>query len=148
MTIRLAHASEAATLRVCATAAFTPYIAAIGKPPAPMQAAFASHIARQEAHVAITDEKIAGYIIFFARDGVMHLDNMAVWPTYAGQGIGKRLMAHCETAARAMGLRKIALYTNAKMTANLRLYPHLGFQEVDRRDEDGFARVFFVKPLT
>ena len=39
------------------------------------------------------------------------------------------------------------LYTNARMTENLSLYPHLGYVEVERREEDGFDRVFFEKGL-
>ena len=33
------------------------------------------------------------------------------------------------------------------MTENLELYPRLGYREVDRREEDGFSRVFFRKRL-
>jgi len=33
------------------------------------------------------------------------------------------------------------------MTENLSIYPHLGYIEVDRREEDGFSRVYFEKRL-
>jgi hypothetical protein len=31
------------------------------------------------------------------------------------------------------------------MTENLAYYPRLGFRETDRREEDGYRRVFFEK---
>jgi hypothetical protein len=33
------------------------------------------------------------------------------------------------------------------MTDNLGLYPRLGYEEFDRRREDGFDRVYFSKAL-
>jgi hypothetical protein len=33
------------------------------------------------------------------------------------------------------------------MTENLAFYPRLGYEEVDRRTDGGFERVFFVKRL-
>ena len=33
------------------------------------------------------------------------------------------------------------------MTENLSVYPHLGFIEVDRREEHGFARIYYEKRL-
>jgi hypothetical protein len=33
------------------------------------------------------------------------------------------------------------------MTENLGLYPRLGYQQFDRRVEDGFDRVYFEKTL-
>jgi hypothetical protein len=33
------------------------------------------------------------------------------------------------------------------MTENLAYYPSLGFRETDRREEDGYSRVFFEKQV-
>jgi hypothetical protein len=41
----------------------------------------------------------------------------------------------------------LRLYTNAAMRENLILYHRLGYQEDDRRGEDGFERVFLSKRL-
>ena len=72
---------------------------------------------------------------------------MALHPDYQGKGLAVRLMKHVEEHARRRGLCAVELYTNVKMTENLTLYPHLGYQEIDRRTEDGFDRVFFRKNL-
>ena len=54
-------------------------------------------------------------------------------------------MSFAEEEALRRGLQTIELYTNVKMTENLELYPRLGYQETDRREEDGFSRVFYRK---
>ena len=135
-------------IRGCAERAYARYVAAIGRKPAPMVADFASQIAAGHIHVA-TDAagKLEGFIVFFPIADHMFLENVAVEPAASGRGIGKSLVSFCEAEARRLGLAAIRLYTNEKMTANLSIYPYLGYVEVDRRTEDGFNRVFFEKHL-
>ena len=54
---------------------------------------------------------------------------------------------YAEDEARAAGLAEMRLYTHSKMTENRAMYARLGYRETDRRDEEGFDRVFFVKRL-
>lgn len=146
--IRPATAADEAAIRACATAAYSKYVAAIGRKPAPMTADYTAHIARGEAHVAV-DETGAplGFIVFFSEGKSMQLENVAVLPSATGRGIGKALVKLCEDEARRRGHPVVQLYTNEKMTENLPLYPHLGYRETERRREDGFNRVFFEKWL-
>lgn len=141
--IRLATPADEPAIRAIARAAYSPYIAAIGREPAPMIADFRAQIAARQVWVAD-----GGFIVFFEKDGAMFLENIAVHPDAAGQGIGKTLIAFCEDAARAAGLVAVILYTNAKMTANLSLYAYLGYAQTARRMEDGFDRIYFEKRLT
>lgn len=144
--IRPATPADEAAIRACAEAAYQRYVAAIGRRPAPMDADYAAHIAAGEVHVAADDEgRVLGFIVFFPEEGTMQLENVAVAPAAAGQGIGKALIAFCETEARRKGLSRVCLYTNEKMTGNLTLYPRLGYHETERRTEHGFNRVFFEK---
>lgn len=144
--IRPATPADEAAIRTCAEAAYSRYVAAIGRRPAPMDADYAAHIAAGEAHVAVDDEGcLQGFIVFFEDDGAMQLENVAVLPAATGQGIGKALIAFCETEARQRGLSRVSLYTNEKMAENLNLYPRLGYRETERRTEHGFNRVFFEK---
>lgn len=146
--IRQAEAADEAAIRGIAEAAYAPYVPLIGRKPAPMQADFAAQIAAGQMHVALDGAgALLGFITFYPRDGHMLLESVAVLPQAAGRGIGKALIAHCEAATRAQGLAEVQLYTNAKMTGNLALYPKLGYREAGRRREDGFERVYFVKPL-
>lgn len=148
ITLRKAVACDEAAIRDCAKNAFSGYIALIGREPAPMTADFAARIAEGHIYVAVNDNGVLqGYIIFFAQDGHMHLDTVAVIPAATGRGIGKQMITFCEDEARRLGLDAVHLYTNEKMTANLLIYPRLGYVEVGRRSEDGFNRVFFEKTL-
>lgn len=146
--IRPAVAGDEAAVRACAEEAYGPYVAAIGRAPAPMVADFARQIVRGLVHVAEdTGGALLGFIVFFPRGDHMFLENVAVRPAAAGQGVGKALIAICEAAARRRGLASVRLYTNEKMTENLSIYPHLGYAETERRIEDGFRRVYFEKRL-
>ncbi|MBE2278443.1 MAG: GNAT family N-acetyltransferase [Rhodobacteraceae bacterium] len=147
-TIRRATATDEPAIRACAEAAYTRYIAAIGRKPAPMLADYAADIAAGHVHAASDAAGVLqGFIVFFPRDGRMFLENVAVLPSAAGRGLGKALMAHCEAAARQAGLAAVDLYTNEMMAENLAIYPRLGYAETGRRREDGFNRVFFSKSL-
>lgn len=146
--IRLALATDEPAIRACAEAAYGGYVTAIGRKPAPMVADFAAQIAAGQVHVATgTNGALLGYVVFFPEDRHMHLEAVAVIPAAAGQGIGKQLIRFCESEARRAGLKAVHLYTNQRMTANLSIYPHLGYVEVGRRSEDGFDRVYYEKPV-
>ncbi|SHH83193.1 GNAT family N-acetyltransferase [Marivita hallyeonensis] len=145
--LRRASMSDLEQIKVCAVAAYAPYIPAIGRPPAPMVADFAALIDRQCVVVAMSGQDLAGFAVFFPRGADMFLENVAVDPRYTGQGLGRRLIEACESDARRAGLSRVTLYTNEKMLGNLTLYPYLGYAETDRRTEDGFNRVYFAKDL-
>lgn len=122
------------------------YVTLIGRKPAPMVADFAQQIASDQVHVAVDgNDELQGFIVFFPKDDHMFLENVAVRPEVAGRVVGKSLIQFCEAEAQRLGLGAVHLYTNEKMTENLSIYPRLGYQEVARRSEDGFDRVFFEK---
>lgn len=146
--IRQATADDEAQIRECAEQAYARYVQLIGQKPAPMVADFATQIADGDVFVATDDnDGFQGFIVFYAGEGHILLENVAVLPRVAGRGTGKKLITFCENAARERGLGAVQLYTNEKMTENLSIYPKLGYAEVDRRTEDGFNRVYFKKVL-
>lgn len=148
MRVRKAKKTDEGGVRACAEDAYKQYIAAIGKKPAPMVANFGQQIAEGLVYVSVNrHDEVQGFIVFFPKDGNMFLENIAVITSVAGKGIGKRLMAFCEEEARRLNLASVQLYTNEKMIANLSIYPYLGYQETERREEDGFSRVYFEKKL-
>lgn len=145
-TIRPATMADAPAVRQCARRAYAPYVPVIGREPAPMVADFDAAIRAGRLWVSVDGGgAVNGYIVFYPDGPVMHLENVAV--LHPGRGIGGRLIAFCERAAARAGLAAVDLYTNAAMTANLSLYPSLGYRETGRRVEDGFDRVFFRKDL-
>lgn len=147
--IRPAEASDEPEIRDCAEQAYARYVPLMGRKPAPMVADFAAQIAAGEVYVATDDQgAFLGFIVFYAEDGHIMLENVAVLPRAAGRGVGKMLIGFCENATRQRGMNAVHLYTNEKMTDNLSIYPKLGYVEVARRTESGFNRVYFEKALT
>jgi len=146
--LRPATPEEAVAVATIARAAYTPYVARIGREPAPMVADFPSHIADNHVTVAECQGQVVGYVVAFCHDGPLgQLENIAVDPSHHGRGIGYALITHVEEKARNAGCSHVTLYTNVAMTENLTLYPRLGYTETERRTEDGFHRVYFAKPL-
>lgn len=147
--IRLARRADFAAIETCAQQAFGKYVARIGRAPAPMVADFRRQIDEGLVRMAADkSDSLIGFTVFYPKAGNMHLENIAVCPDHQGKGVGKLLMACCETEARRLGCVAVELYTNLKMTENLMLYPKLGYRETDRRRDDGFDRVFFEKVLS
>jgi ribosomal protein S18 acetylase RimI-like enzyme len=145
--IRSATAGDLADIQSCARAAYAVYVERMGREPAPMIADFASQIELGQVQAALCESSFAGYVVFYCEEDHLHLENVAVVPAHAGKGIGKKLVACVEQAAREKGLAAVELYTNEAMTENLAMYPKLGYIETERKQQDGFNRVFFRKPI-
>jgi len=145
--IRRATNDDVAHIRCCAQKAYAPYVARMGKKPAPMVADFAALVDRQDVFVLEVDGNFCGYIVCFGNKDHFHIENVAVYPEFTGRGYGARLIGFAETQAQDQGYLRLELYTNEKMRENLTLYPRLGYEEFARQRQDGFSRVFFRKQL-
>ncbi len=145
--IRLATANDLPVIRSIARAAYAMYVARIGREPAPMVADFAAQISGGILHVVELDERVAGFVVYYPRNDHMHLENVAVAPSAHGQGLGTRLIEHVESSARDLGLDRVELYTNEKMTENIPYYLGRGYDEIGRWEEEAFSRIFFCKVL-
>jgi GNAT superfamily N-acetyltransferase len=148
VTVRPADQGDVDTLRRIAAAAYQPYVARIGRAPAPMTADYAQAVRDGQAWVAIEDGQPVGFVILVDQPGHLLLENVAVLPAAQGHGVGGLLLGLAEQHARSLGLTDIRLYTNEAMTENLAYYPRRGYTETHRAEQDGFRRVFFRKPLT
>lgn len=146
--IRRATVDDENAVRACAELAYVQYVDVIGRKPAPMSADYSAQIAAGAVYVCTGEQgELQGFIVFFAIDAHMFLENVAVSQHSRGKGIGKLLVQFCEDEALGAGLDSVHLYTNAKMTDNLSIYSRLGYVETERRSEDGFDRVYFEKSL-
>lgn len=145
--IRLATGPDLQDVQLCAQAAYAKYIERMDQEPPPMVADFQQHIDLGHIHAAFYDSSFAGYVVFYPEREHMHLENVAIFPSRSGQGIGKMLVEYVEQAARKKGLVAVELYTNEAMTENLSMYPHLGYIETERKQQAGFNRVFFRKSI-
>lgn len=147
MEIRLAAATDIPALTAIAERAYARYVERIGRRPPPMDPDFMRHVAAGEVAVIDCDGVPAGFVIWRPAADHVFIDNVAVDPARAGRGLGKALLAWVETRAAALGIRELRLYTNARMTENLAMYPRLGWDVTDRRQEHGLDRFYFRKRL-
>jgi GNAT superfamily N-acetyltransferase len=145
--IRPASSADRLTVERIVRAAYTRYIARIGKPPGPMRDDYAQRIADQAVWVLIACGEIAGIVVLLEEHGHLLLDNVAVEPRHQGKGIGRSLIEFAEQEARRRGHTEIRLYTHQAMHENIALYARLGYEETGRGEQAGFARVFFRKML-
>ena len=146
--IRLAELGDLFFIQNCARLAYEKYIERIGKEPAPMIADFASAIDQKQVQIVENAGETVGFVVSFARNDVLFIENIALLPAYQGKGIARGVFEILEIQATDDGRSALELYTNEKMTENLGLYARLGFVEIDRRNENGFDRVYFLKLLS
>jgi ribosomal protein S18 acetylase RimI-like enzyme len=145
--IRRGRDEDHDAILACVRAAYAKYVPRMGKEPAPMLADYAALIAEGVLSVIADESGVQGVVVCFPKDGYFFLENIAIDPIYQGKGFGRALMAFVERQAWAAGCGEIRLYTHERMTENLAYYPKLGYEEVERRREDGYDRVYFRKTL-
>ena len=145
--VRLANAGEAVAVRACVVAAFEPYIARIGKPPAPMLLDYPALIAEGRVWVAEQKAQVEGVLVQYETPEGFYVDTVASSPKARGTGVGRALLRFAEGEAVRRGHASVYLCTNSRMTENQVLYPKIGYVEVDRRTEAGYDRVFYRKAL-
>jgi ribosomal protein S18 acetylase RimI-like enzyme len=145
--IRPALPSDAAAITACVRAAYAGYVERIGREPAPMGADYPALIAAGAVWVAQEAGRVVGVLVLQIQGPALLVENVAVLPEWQGHGLGRALLGFAEEHAREAGLAEVTLYTNERMTENLRLYPALGYVETGRSVQAGFARVFYRKPL-
>ena len=127
--------------------AYAPWVPVIGRRPAPMQDDYAARCAAGEVFCLHDEAGLAGLVVLEQAADHLWLDNVAVAPDRQGMGLGRALMAFVEDEARRRGLAEVRLLTNQLMRRNIALYARLGYVETERRQEEGFARVFMAKQL-
>lgn len=145
MQIRPADATDLPAVQRIVNDAYTKYIARIGKPPGPMNDDYAALIRAHQ--VWVIGAPIVGAIVLLPEADHLLLDNVAVDPAAQGLGIGRALITFAEAEARRRGFGELRLYTHETMVENIALYARTGWAETGRAEQNGFARVFFRKPL-
>ena len=82
---------------------------------------------------AVEGREILGYSGMHCAGGECYLDNLAVFPQYRRQGVGKALLRALEEEARKRGGEFLSLEVRASNESAISLYQSRGFQEVGRR---------------
>jgi len=146
--IREATPADLYAIETIAKRAFSPFVATIGKKPAPMIADFSALIDKGLVEVSVSTSGIKAYCISYPKGTGWHIENLAVSPDHHGSGEGRGLVADVEARAAAQGFETIDLYTNVAMEGAIAFYRTLGYVELYRTEEDGFQRAYFKKNLT
>jgi ribosomal protein S18 acetylase RimI-like enzyme len=144
--IRRAETGDEAAIAGIVERAYGVYVERIGMRPGPMDTDHGEKIRGGLAWVA-EDDRVVGLIVLVEAGDRLVIENVAVDPDRQGEGIGRHLLELAEDEARRAGLDTVALYTHELMTENLSLYARLGYEEDERRRENGFSRVFMSKHL-
>jgi ribosomal-protein-alanine N-acetyltransferase len=76
---------------------------------------------------------VVGYLCLWAVADEVHVTNLAVDPTWRGEGIGRLLLGTLLVHHRAAGARRAFLEVRPGNVGARRLYTGLGFREVGRR---------------
>jgi GNAT superfamily N-acetyltransferase len=145
--IRAARPDETDAVSALVQRAYAPWVAQVGKRPAPMDDDYAHHIAAAEVFVLDQGGTIAALAVLIEAPDHLLLDNVAVDPARHGSGLGRRMIAFAEQEAVRRGHRELRLFTNEKMQRNIALYVRLGFVETHRDTVAGHRRVFMTKAM-
>jgi ribosomal protein S18 acetylase RimI-like enzyme len=145
--IRLASPAEYRAVARCVDAAYAMYGPRIGKKPAPMLADYAALISAGSVYVIPGSPAVRGILVVEPRSDHIFIENIAVHPDHQGAGLGRQLMRFVEEHAIAHQVNELRLYTHELMIENLSYYAKLGYEEVERRVEDGYSRIFMRKRL-
>jgi ribosomal protein S18 acetylase RimI-like enzyme len=144
---RSATGADVPKVAALVDAAYGHYVERLGMLPRPMTDDYAEVIANQRVTVAEGHGTIVGVIVLTVEDEGFLIDNVAVDPSYRGQGLGRALLEFAEAEARRTDFDSIHLYTHEKMTENLAIYSKFGYIEYDRRSQGDFSLVYMRKHL-
>lgn len=89
----------------------------------------AEYAANGRSWVAVDDAGAAlGYVLVELVDGNAHIEQVSVLPSAQGIGIGRALLDHVATWARARDAAALTLMTFRDVPWNAPLYEHIGFR--------------------
>jgi GNAT superfamily N-acetyltransferase len=131
--IRAAVLEDAANIRDLTRAAYSKWVALIGREPLPMQADYQRAVAEHIVDLLVDEGVLAGLIEMILRPDHLWIENVAVAPERQGRGYGRLLLAHAEKRAVEAGRFEIRLQTNQAFAANLELYARRGYA-IDRTE--------------
>ena len=85
--------------------------------------------------------RVAGFCACWLVFDEVHINNVAIRPTYRGLGMGTALLQHVLAEARRLGARRATLEVRASNVGARRLYERLGFYVA------GTRRNYYTSPV-
>jgi len=149
---RTARSSECADADRVLRAAFTPYLAKLGREiPPDYYKWLPTSIERGDVFVAVKHGQIVGVVATERREAELFLDRLAVDPSDQGTGLGRWLLQRLDEVARERGDHAVSLVTAEMMDHLIKLYGSHGFEIVRRgppdHGKDPHTRVHMIKRL-
>lgn len=124
--IRSGSTADAAFIEALAREAFAEYSPASARSTRAM-----SEAPHARTFVAVRDGTPIGFAVLeVRRDGLAHLDAIAVEAGWRGRGVGRRLLRHAEADAAARGATRLGLMTAQANLAALDLFLKEGWRVV------------------
>jgi GNAT superfamily N-acetyltransferase len=142
---RRATSADVSTVREITRAAYSKWIAVIGREPKPMTANYAQAVADHVIDLCEESGRPMALIEMIPKPSHLLIENVAVLPDQQGKGLGGLLLDRAETTARSLGLNELRLYTNAMFAANIAFYAHRGFEEFLREPLTAGGEVVHMK---
>jgi GNAT superfamily N-acetyltransferase len=88
--------------------------------------------------VTNTDDFPVGFTLTSLREPDLYLDEIAVHPDYARQGLGSALLGHCLERAKDLRVRSVSLSTFRNVPWNGPFYKQFGFRELPQKKWTGW----------
>ncbi len=145
--LRNAVGGDAAAVSDCVAQAYGPWVSRIGRKPWPMLQDYSAVIRDESVTVAQVAGQVVGVLVLSRTEEGLLIENVAVYPHWKGRGVGRELLQFAEQEARRLACSNLYLYTNELMVENIALYAKCGYVEYERRQEQGFRRVFMRKAV-
>ncbi|MEI9925827.1 MAG: GNAT family N-acetyltransferase [Bradyrhizobium sp.] len=146
---RRATAADASTVRDITHAAYTKWIAVIGRKPKPMTADYDKAVVNNVIDLLEEDGRPIALIEMIPElsfePAHLLIENIAVLPEWHGEGIGSVLLQRAETIARTFGVNEMRLYFHAKFVANHLFYARRGFVEFSREPHPAGGEIVHMK---
>jgi len=117
----------------------------LGKLPASMTTDFRPLIQSGYLFVSEVSGEAIALVVLSPHGESLEISMLSVLPQFQRLGLGRLLLGSAEERARALGLKALSLYTNAKLHELVAYYARCDFDVVDRRHDQGFDRVFMTK---
>jgi GNAT superfamily N-acetyltransferase len=146
---RRATPADADTVRDITHAAYTKWIAVIGRKPKPMMADYDKAVVSNVIDLLEEDSRPIALIEMIPElsfdPAHLLIENIAVMPERHGEGIGSVLLERAAATARGFGVNEMRLYFNAKFVANHLFYARRGFVEFMREPHPAGGEIVHMK---